>query len=104
MDGDLMTSWDYTDVSVVMITRNEEGAIGKVVDDAFAALPGCEVIVVDGSDDRTPIIAAEHGARVIREPSGGAAPALLHALCASSRPFVASVDADDTYPAEAFPE
>ena len=30
-----------------MITRNEEGAIAKVVDDAFAALPGCEVIVVD---------------------------------------------------------
>ena len=31
---------DYSDVAVVMITRNEEGAIGKVVDDAFAALPG----------------------------------------------------------------
>src|ERR1700689_2123035 len=94
------TPSDYSDVAVVMITRNEEGAIGKVVDDAFAALPGCEVIVVDGSDDRTPKIAADHGARVMREPSGGAAPALLCALRASSRPFVASVDADDTYPAE----
>ena len=95
---------DYSDVAVVMITRNEEGAIGKVVDDAFAALPGCEVIVVDGSSDRTPDIAADHGARVIREPRGGAAPALLHALRASSRPLVVTVDADDTYPAEAFPE
>jgi glycosyltransferase involved in cell wall biosynthesis len=98
------TRSDYSDVAVVMITRNEEGAIGKVVDDAFAALPGCEVIVVDGSDDRTPEIAAEHGARVMREPSGGAAPALLCALRASSRPIVASVDADDIYPAEVFAE
>jgi glycosyltransferase involved in cell wall biosynthesis len=94
---------DYSDVAVVMITRDEEGAIAKVVDDAFAALPGCEVIVVDGSSDRTPTIAAEHGARVIREPSGGAAPALLCALRASSRPIVVTVDADDTYPAEVFP-
>jgi glycosyltransferase involved in cell wall biosynthesis len=104
VDDDLTVPSDYSDVAVVMITRNEEGAIAKVVDEAFAALPGCEVIVVDGSNDRTPVIAAEHGARVIREPIGGAAPALLCALRASSRPIVASVDADDTYPAEAFPE
>ncbi len=100
----MTASSEYSDVAVVMITRNEEGAVGKVVDDAFAALPGCEVIVVDGSTDRTPVIAAEHGAQVIREPSGGPAPALLCALRASSRPIVASVDADDTYPAEVFPE
>jgi glycosyltransferase involved in cell wall biosynthesis len=104
MHGDMTSSRDYSDVAVVMITRDEEGAIAKVVDDAYAALPGCEVIVVDGSSDRTPIIAAEHGARVIREPSGGPATALLFALRASSRPIIASVDADDTYPAEAFPE
>ena len=30
----------YDDVAVVMITRNEEGAIEKVVHDALAALPG----------------------------------------------------------------
>jgi glycosyltransferase involved in cell wall biosynthesis len=104
MHGDMTTPPDYDDVAVVMITRDEEGAIAKVVDDAYAALPGCEVIVVDGSSDRTPVIAAEHGARVIREPSGGPAAALLCALRASSRPIIASVDADDTYPAEVFPE
>lgn len=95
---------DYSDVAVVMITRNEEGAIAKVVDDALSALPGCEVIVVDGSSDRTPIIAAEHGAQVFREPNGGPAPALLFALRSSTRSIVATVDADDTYPADAFPE
>lgn len=95
---------DYGDVAVVMITRNEQGAIGKVIDDALVALPGCEVIVVDGSSDRTPDIAKEHGAQVLREPAGGPAPALLYALRASCRPIVVTVDADDTYPPEVYPE
>lgn len=95
---------EYDDVAVVMITRNEQGAIAKVIDDALGALPGCEVIVVDGSSDRTPDIATEHGARVLREPAGGPAPALLCALRASSRPIVVTVDADDTYPPEIYPE
>ena len=37
-------------------------------------------------------------------PAVAPRPHLLYALRASSRPLVASVDADDTYPAEAFPE
>jgi glycosyltransferase involved in cell wall biosynthesis len=94
----------YGDVAVVLITRNEAGAIGKVVDDALRALPGAEVIIVDGSTDDTREIAVAHGARVVSEPGGGPAPALLCALKASDRPIVATVDADDTYPAECFPE
>jgi len=97
-------SQDFSDVSVVMITLNEEKAIAKVITDVLASLPGAEVIVVDGSSDRTPQIAAELGATVIREPGGGAAPALLAALQASRRPIVATVDADDTYPTDAFVE
>lgn len=106
MSGERVTAepTDYGDVSVVMITRNEEGAIAKVVDDARSALPGCDVIVVDGSSDRTPDIAKEHGAQVFREPVGGPAPALLYALRASTRPIVVTVDADDTYPADIYPE
>jgi glycosyltransferase involved in cell wall biosynthesis len=95
---------DFSDVSVVMIPLNEEAAIAKVIGDVFENLPGAEVIVVDGSSDRTPQIATELGATVLREPGGGAAPALLAALRASNRAVVATVDADDTYPAEAFPE
>jgi glycosyltransferase involved in cell wall biosynthesis len=94
---------DFSDVSIVMITLNEEAAIAKVIADVFAHLPGAEVIVVDGSSDRTPQIASEMGATVLREPGGGAAPALLAALKASNRAIVATVDADDTYPAEVFP-
>lgn len=94
----------YDDVSVVMITRNEEGAIAAVIDDVFRELPGVEVVVVDGSTDQTPGIAAMHGARVIPEPGGGPGPALFCALNASQRPIVATIDADATYPVDAFPE
>ena len=93
----------YTDVAVVMITRNEEEAVGKVVSDARTALPGAEVFVIDGSDDATPRIAREAGATVLREPGGGFGPALHAALMAPSQPIVVTVDADDTYPASAFP-
>ena len=93
----------YSDTAVVMITRDEEAAIAQVVDGCFKALPGAEVIVVDGSKDATPEIAAAHGARVIREPGGGPAPALLAALRASDRPIVATIDADATYPTDVLP-
>jgi glycosyltransferase involved in cell wall biosynthesis len=93
----------YRDVAVVMITRNEERAVAKVIDDAKAALPGAEVYVIDGSDDRTPDIAGERGAIVIREPGGGFGPAMHAALLAPDRPIVVTVDADDSYPAAVFP-
>jgi glycosyltransferase involved in cell wall biosynthesis len=94
----------YDDVSVVMITRNEAAAIRKVIEDAMSALPGAEVFVIDGSDDATPELASQAGATVIREPGGGFGPAMHAALMTPSRPIVATVDADDTYPAHVFPE
>jgi glycosyltransferase involved in cell wall biosynthesis len=93
----------FSDTAVVMISRNEEGAIAKVVEDVRDAVPGAEVVVVDGSSDRTPEIAAEHGAHVIPEPGGGPARALLAALRASDRAVIATVDADNTYPPELLP-
>ena len=96
-------SASYEDVAVVMITRNEEGAIEKVIRDALRCLPGAEVFVIDGSEDRTPEIARRSGATVIREPGGGFGPALLAALLAPQRPIIVTVDADDTYPADVFP-
>lgn len=93
----------YEDVAVVMITRNEERAVAKVIADARRALPGAQVFVIDGSEDRTPEIARAAGATVIREPGGGFGPALHAALMAPTRPIIATVDADDTYPATAFP-
>jgi glycosyltransferase involved in cell wall biosynthesis len=48
---------------------NEEGSIGRVIDELRAFDPGLEVVVVsDGSTDRTPEIAAARGAHVLRLP------------------------------------
>lgn len=98
-----MAAGAFDDVAVVMITRNEEGAVAKVVGDALEALPGAEVFVIDGSDDDTAAVAREAGAVVIREPGGGFGPAFHAALMAPRRPIVVTVDADDTYPASALP-
>ena len=98
-----MTAGSYGDVAVVMITRNEEAAIEKVIADAARALPGAEILVVDGSSDNTPELARKAGARVVREPGGGFGPALHAALMTPDRPIIVTVDADDTYPADVFP-
>ncbi len=97
---------NYSDVAVVMITRNEEQAVGKVVEDALESLPGCSVFVIDGSSDRTAEFAALAGATVIQEPGGGFGPALHCALNTPNSNFsvIATVDADDTYPPEVLPE
>jgi hypothetical protein len=94
---------DFSDVAVVMITRNEERAVGRVIADARAALPGAAVFVIDGSSDQTPDVARQAGATVVAEPGGGFGPALHAALMTPREPIVVTVDADDTYPASAFP-
>ncbi len=67
-------------VSVIIPTRNEEEAIGRVLAD----LPRSrvhEVIVVDSeSIDRTREVAEAHGARVVREPRRGYGRACLTGL------------------------
>ncbi len=67
-------------VSVVIPAWNEEAAIGRVIADIPRELV-TEVIVVDGgSTDRTRETAADHGARVIREPRRGYGRACLTGL------------------------
>jgi glycosyltransferase involved in cell wall biosynthesis len=97
---------NYSDVAVVMITRNEEQAVGKVVKDTLQSLPGCSVFVIDGSSDRTAELAAKAGATVIQEPGGGFGPALHCALNTPNYKYsvIATLDADDTYPPEILPE
>jgi glycosyltransferase involved in cell wall biosynthesis len=58
-------------VSVIIPTRNEGEAIGRVLADLPAGVVS-EVIVVDSnSSDGTPGLASRAGARVIHEPRGG---------------------------------
>jgi glycosyltransferase involved in cell wall biosynthesis len=75
-------------VSVVIPTRNEAQAIGRVLGDLPADLV-TEVIVVDNnSTDGTPEIAASMGARVVTESRRGYGRACLTGLAATSAPDV----------------
>jgi glycosyltransferase involved in cell wall biosynthesis len=93
-----METKTYSNLSVVMISKNEEKAISSVITEILSTLPGVEVIVVDGSSDKTAQIAQSSGASVYPEPiPGGYGPALNYAVFKSNREFVATVDADHTY-------
>src|SRR5204862_4928574 len=73
-------------ITVAMITRNEEKAVGKVIADIRAAVPAAEILVVDSSNDRTADIAQSLGARVIRQfPPRGYGPAMDTALRSAER-------------------
>lgn len=97
-------SYTFADVSVVMGTYNEETAIERVLSDVEAVTDGqAEVVCVDGSSDRTPEIAREHGARVIEQEPQGYGVAVREAILTPDRPIVVTTDCDDTYPMEALP-
>ncbi|MFC6889285.1 dolichyl-phosphate hexose transferase [Halorubrum trueperi] len=88
-----------------MGTYNEEAAIEAVLSDIDEVTGGrAEVVCVDGSSDRTPEIAREHGARVIEQEPQGYGVAVREAVLAPDRPVVVTTDCDDTYPMEALPE
>ena len=75
-------------VSVIIPTRNEGQAIGRVLADLPSDLVN-EVIVVDScSSDGTPEIAARMGARVISEGRRGYGRACLAGLACTSAPDV----------------
>jgi len=82
-------------VSVIIPTRNEVSAIGRVLADIPADLV-TEVLVVDSSSsDGTPEIAAKMGARVIHESRRGYGRACLTGLAHANAPdVVAFLDGD----------
>jgi glycosyltransferase involved in cell wall biosynthesis len=91
-------------ITVAMITRNEEGAVGNVVRDIKAAAPDAEILIVDSSTDRTAAIAEEAGAKVIRQfPPKGYSPAMELALRSAGGDVVVTLDCDETYPCEQIP-
>ena len=75
-------------VSVIIPTHNEAQSIGRVLADLPANIV-TEVIVVDSnSNDGTPEIAAQMGARVMHEPRRGYGRACLTGLAAANSPDV----------------
>ncbi|WP_336328107.1 dolichyl-phosphate hexose transferase [Halovenus sp. HT40] len=88
-----------------MGTYNEEEAIATVLTDIEEVTDGkAEVVCVDGSSDRTPEIAREHGATVIEQEPQGYGVAVREAILTPERPIVVTTDCDDTYPMDQLPE
>jgi len=87
-------------VSVIIPTLNEEDSIASVLSAIPKEFVG-EILVVDGSSDRTGEIAERCGARVIYEPGKGYGRALQTGIEEAKGDFVAYIDGDLTYdPAE----
>jgi glycosyltransferase involved in cell wall biosynthesis len=98
---------DKGKVSVVIPTMNEEKSIGMVIDDVKKALGDSrpfDILVVDtNSKDRTREIAAEKGALVIDEPRRGYGRAYKTGFEEATGEYIATLDADMTYPAGDIP-
>src|SRR5712671_3913900 len=95
-DGPLSQPVPDSRVTVVIPAKDEEGLIGEIVD---AVRPYAdEVLVVDGhSRDRTPAIAAEHGARVIRDNGRGKGEALRLSFEQAAHEILVFIDADGSH-------
>ena len=102
-----MTMTGEPKVTVVIPTMNEEEAIGQVMDEVNAALEGMnyEVMIVDtNSKDKTREIAASKGAKIIDEPRRGYGRAYKTGFKEARGQFIATLDADCTYPAADIPK
>lgn len=100
----MSSSYDMTNLSVVMGTYNEEAAVAQVLEDIERVTDGqAEVVCVDGSTDDTAAIARSMGATVIEQSPQGYGVALQEALQAASGAVIVTTDCDDTYPMEAIP-
>ena len=104
-EHDSPSQFTYDDMAVVMGTYNEEAAIKAVLSDIERVSDGrASVVCVDGSGDRTPTIAREHGARVIEQEPQGYGIAVKEAILSADRPVIVTTDCDDTYPMEQLPD
>lgn len=91
-------------IAVLIPCLNEEAAIGKVVADFKAALPGAAIFVYDnGSTDRTIQAARAAGAIVRVEPMRGKGNVVRRMFADVEADVFVLVDGDDTYDASSAP-
>ena len=89
-------------VSVVIPCLNESASIERCVQTAAVAIERAgltgEIVVADnGSDDDSPALASEAGARVVHEPRKGYGSAYLAGFDAARGKYIVMADADLTY-------
>ena len=92
--------------AILIPAYNEAPRIARVIQACHAALPGADVLVVDGgSTDSTPAVARSLGATVIPQPGRGYADALRAGYRhLAGVEAVVQLDADGQHPPEVLPE
>ncbi len=81
-----------TNCTLILPCLNEGPALPKVL---HAVPEGIDVIVVDnGSTDDTAVVAARHGARVVKETTPGYGAAVHAGVLAAETPMIAVMDGD----------
>lgn len=92
---------DAPEVSIVVPALNEEITIGEFVawcrEGLETAGVSGEILIVDSSTDRTPEIALDAGARVLRTPKRGLGRAYIDAIPYIRGKFIVMGDCDLTY-------
>ncbi|GAB3582525.1 glycosyltransferase [Calidifontibacter terrae] len=92
-------------IAAIVPCYNEEVAVGTVVKDLLAAVPGMVVYVYDNnSSDNTAQVAAEAGAVVRHEPRKGKGNVVRRAFSDIEADVYLMIDGDDTYDAAAAPK
>jgi SAM-dependent methyltransferase len=94
-------------LTVGMLTMDEEESIARMIDEIRRVAPDASLLCVDSSmKDRTPEIARELGARVLRQvPPRGHGPAMERLMYAAAEASDALIylDCDFTYPVDMIP-
>ncbi|MFH0862110.1 MAG: glycosyltransferase family 2 protein [Candidatus Altiarchaeota archaeon] len=94
--------------SIILPCRNEEAALGACLDEIRAVMEGVdggyEVIVSDSSTDRSPQIAKEHGAALVKHNKPGYGNAYLEAYKLAKGDYIFMADADGTYDFKEIPK
>jgi hypothetical protein len=94
-------------LTVGMLTMDEEESIARMIDEIRRRAPDAKLLIVDSSlKDKTPIIAEQMGARVLRQlPPRGHGPAMELLMTEASKESEALIylDCDFTYPPAMIP-
>ncbi|MCX6537321.1 MAG: glycosyltransferase family 2 protein [Acidobacteria bacterium] len=96
------------EVSIVIPCLNEAATIGACIDAAIGVLQehdiAGEVVVADSSTDDSPIVAASHGARVVRVDLKGYGNGLMGGIGSARGGYIIMADADGQHDFQAIPE
>jgi glycosyltransferase involved in cell wall biosynthesis len=98
------------EISVIISSFNEENNIKETIDRVYKTLPNCELILVEGGNDKTIEIAIKekkkHPKMIIihNKNDKGKGHGIRIGIQESTKPIMAQVDADSQFPPEELPE